>query len=996
MGLSLARKQPFVGEVCVHIRYNNADIGSSAEALESQVKRGKAMGLIAFLVAAPLVAAVALMLFRSESQRAVITIAAAGITGVASAIFAFQHLLGGYTVYELPQETSFIITLVMTAVDIVLCAVILWFSIRYKNKLALVIGLVQTVGVIYFANLTLPHGAEHMLTTPIYFDQLSVIMVLIVGLVGSAICVYALGYMKDFQHHEPAGAPDRRHFFAALMFLFLSAMFVIVLSDNLEWMFTGWEITTVCSFLMIGYTRTPEAIKNSFRQIILNMIGGIAFLVALLIIQIWGLPLSLASLTTVANSYLSPTLVLPIMLLSIAGLTKAAQMPFHSWLLGAMVAPTPTSALLHSSTMVKAGVFLLVKLAPLYLVYPAASAMVVSIGGVTFALCSFMAITQSNAKRVLAYSTIANLGLISACAGVGTAEAVWAAIFLIIFHTVSKSVLFLCVGTVEHRIGSRNIEDMDGLFSRLPRLTRFMMLGIMGMFVAPFGMLISKWATLVSFAETGNILFLILLAFGSAATFFFWAKWLGKLAGVAQKAENVEGGVHKSEWAAIGFISVLLLACCVLLPVISQVVVGPYLEGVYRVVPQLIGVDNLLIMAAIVVFIAIVLLTPWGRATDKRRVAVYLGGTCTDPDGRQYHGSMGRTMTSSKRNWYMADVFPESRLTPLGVILCTSIIIMAFAACFILSVPFLVGGSFFVERTVLLVGPNLIGILIGVVVFAVVAPVLGCLLDGCDRKISAHMQGRVGPRILQPYYDVRKLLGKEDASVNAVDEAYVTCALIFAILAGGMFISGSNLLLCVFLVTLATLFMVIAAYSARSPYADTGADRECLQVMSYEPMLMIMTVGFFTATQSFDVARLFQIESPIIIPLLPIFLGLMFILTIKLRKSPFDLSYSHHAHQEIVKGVTTEMTGRTLAKVEIMHWCESVLFLMWVGMFFVWDNPISIVIAIVAALAAWFFEVFIDNNFARMKWQNCLSGAWLVALVVGVVNLFYVLITPFI
>ena len=86
------------------------------------------------------------------------------------------------------------------------------------------------------------------------------------------------------------------------MFLFLSAMFVIVLSDNLEWMFTGWEITTVCSFLMIGYTRTPEAIKNSFRQIILNMIGGIAFLAALFIIHLWGLPLSLASLTVVANS----------------------------------------------------------------------------------------------------------------------------------------------------------------------------------------------------------------------------------------------------------------------------------------------------------------------------------------------------------------------------------------------------------------------------------------------------------------------------------------------------------------------------------------------------------------------------------------------------------------------------------------------------------------------------------------------------------------------
>ena len=161
-------------------------------------------------------------------------------------------------------------------------------------------------------------------------------------------------------------------------------------------------------------------------------------------------------------------------------------------------------------------------------------------------------------------------------------------------------------------------------------------------------------------------------------------------------------------------------------------------------------------------------------------------------------------------------------------------------------------------------------------------------------------------------------------------------------------------------------------------------------------MLLIMTVGFFTATQSFDIARLFSLEQPIIVTLIPIFLGLLFILTIKLRKSPFDLSYSHHAHQELLKGITTEMTGRTLAKIEIMHWCESVLFLMWVGMFFIWDSPISIVVAVAVVALTWFFEVAIDNNFARTKWQNCLKLAWLIALVVGVVNLFYVLITPFI
>ncbi len=954
------------------------------------------MGLIAALVVVPLVAAILLMLFRSESQRTAITIAAAVGTGVASVVFAVQYLLAGHVVFEMPQEASYVATWAFTVIDIVLCAVILWHAIRYRNRVALVLGFVQTIGVIAFANMTLSEGAGHMLATPLYSDELSVIMVLIVGLVGSAICIYALGYMHDFQHHEPADAPDRRHFFSALMFVFLAAMFVIVLSDNLEWLFTGWEITTVCSFLMIGYTRTDEAIKNSFRQINLNMIGGLAFLAALIWLHLSGVELSLAVFIETAGDARASLLIFPILLLSVAGLTKAAQMPFNSWLLGAMVAPTPTSALLHSSTMVKAGVFLLVKLAPAYAVFPAASIMVVTVGGITFTLCSFMAISQSNAKRVLAYSTIANLGLISACAGVGIAEAAWAAIFLIIFHTVSKSILFLCVGTVEHRIGSRNIEDMDGLFSRLPRLTRFMMLGILGMFVAPFGMLISKWATLVSFAETGNIIFIILLAFGSAATFFFWAKWLGKLAGVAQKAENVESGVHASEWFAIGFIAVLMLGCCLGLPVISLGVVSPYLEATFGSNPQFLGIDNMLIMVVIVAFIAIVLLTPWGKASKKRRVEVYLGGTCTDPDSRRFHGAMGRTMVSTKRNWYLEDIFPERIVTNAGLVVCGAIILIAFAASVIFAADVMTGGTFYVERMPQLVGPGLPGLLLGTLAFAVCAPVAGCLLDGLDRKVSARMQGRVGPRLLQPYYDVRKLLAKEQASVNAVDEAYITCAIIFCLLAGGMFVSGSNLLMCVFLVTLATLFVIIAAYSARSPFADTGADRECLQVMSYEPMLLIMTVGFFSATQSFDTAILWTLDVPIIIYLIPIFLGLLFILTIKLRKSPFDYSYSHHAHQELVKGITTEMEGRTLAKVEIMHWCESVLFLMWVGMFFIWDSPVSLLLAAVVVVLTWFFEVFIDNNSARTKWQFGLGYAWIVALIAGIVNLFYMLITPFI
>ena len=118
-----------------------------------------------------------------------------------------------------------------------------------------------------------------------------------------------------------------------------------------------------------------------------------------------------------------------------------------------------------------------------------------------------------------------------------------------------------------------------------------------------------------------------------------------------------------------------------------------------------------------------------------------------------------------------------------------------------------------------------------------------------------------------------------------------------------------------------------------------GAARETLQVMSYEPMVLLMAVAFFQVTGSFDVAAAFGLPHPAVCTIGLVFLGVLFILTIKLRKSPFDLALSHHAHQEIVRGVTTEMSGSTLGLVEIMHWCENVLFMGWIGLFFVWGGP---------------------------------------------------------
>ncbi len=291
---------------------------------------------------------------------------------------------------------------------------------------------------------------------------------------------------------------------------------------------------------------------------------------------------------------------------------------------------------------------------------------------------------------------------------------------------------------------------------------------------------------------------------------------------------------------------------------------------------------------------------------------------------------------------------------------------------------------------------TLLFILIGALAFGILAPIVGCLLAGFDRKITARMQGRVGPPLLQPYYDVRKLMQKDNVSVNSSEGVYITCALIFAIIAGGIFYSGQNLLMCIFVITLSSLFFIVAAYSTRSPYSEVGANRETLQVMAYEPMILFMAIAFYMATGTFDTGGVFEMNMPVITSIWLVFLGLVYVLTIKLRKSPFDLSLSHHAHQEIVKGVTTEMSGKTLAKVEVMHWYENVLFLGWVGMFFIWGNLLSIILAVIVVLVVYFLEIWIDNNFARVKWQLLLGSAWIVALIAGGLNIAFLTFLPFI
>ncbi len=634
------------------------------------------MQVIGFLILFPVLVAALLMVVRGDKARSYITVCGAGVIAVASLFCALTYLGTGSQAFAISEELREIISWATFAVDLGLCFYIVGKSLKYGNLPALALGVAQGILMVW-AEFALFQSTE--VAYAFYIDNLSIIMALIIGIIGSGICVYAIGYMRDYQRH--AEGPDRRPTFFALMFVFLGAMYAIVFSNDLTWLLCGWEVTTVCSFALIGFTRTPEAIANSFRQIIMNLLGGLAFAIALVwsasiygvieLDQFISVTLSLSAAGYTQLSYL------PLLLLALAGFTKAAQMPFQTWLLGAMVAPTPTSALLHSSTMVKAGVFLLIKLSPCF-GFNIPGFVVMMVGGVTFLFCAFAAISQSNAKRVLAYSTISNLGLIVACAGVGSDGALWAAIFLLVFHACAKSLLFLCVGTAEHHIGSRDIEAFDDLFERMPKLARLMAIGILGMFIAPFGMLISKWAAMSAFAEAQNVLLLLIICFGSAATFLFWAKWLGKILAIANNGqENVEETVYRSEWSALGLMTVLVVGCCIGFPLISQAAVVPYLETVFSEVTQVIATNDLWIMAIIALVIAVVFLGS-SNSTEKRIVPVYMAGAGVDLDARTFKNSFGQPQEASQRNWYLADLFEEKRTSLIGVAVAVTLLLGSF------------------------------------------------------------------------------------------------------------------------------------------------------------------------------------------------------------------------------------------------------------------------------------------------------------------------------
>ena len=623
------------------------------------------MFLIPALICIPLIGALLIYLIKNEKIRGYVIYITAVLMMMIAFVMVTTWIIEGQNTWRFYVDTE-IVDHIMQILEILLMVFIIYMSFKYKKRWVCLLSIIQTLLALW-----VEFSIPLIESTHTQVDSLALLMCVICAVIGGLIGIYSVGYMKSY-HENHRGVIDRSSLFLSLLFVFMSAMFGLVLSSNLIWLYFFWEVTSVISFLLIGYTRTEEAIDNSFKALWMNLLGGFGFALAIWLCAVSDHSVQLSTIVSNGNA-------LVIGLLALAGLTKSAQMPFSTWLFGAMVAPTPSSALLHSATMVKAGVYLLIRLSPA-LNQTLCGTMVSFIGGFTFIVASFMAIAQNDAKKVLAFSTISNLGLIVACAGIGVEQTVWAAIFLMVFHSASKSMLFEAVGATENSIGSRDIEHMHGLILRLPKLAYVMGIGIAGMYLAPFGMLISKWVALKAFVDSGNVLLVIFIAFGSASTMFYWTKWLGKLIAMHKPKVLDHDATRKDEYLSMFVLCAIMILLCLLFPLLATYIVNPVVLSLFGATQDVLSMSELTTM---VIMVCSVLLVPSvmfliTRTTPRDYVPTYMNGINTG-DNSHFIDSMGEEKKLHLSNWYLRFEFGRRKLLKPSQIVSASVLIVSFA-----------------------------------------------------------------------------------------------------------------------------------------------------------------------------------------------------------------------------------------------------------------------------------------------------------------------------
>ncbi|MCW0482804.1 hydrogen gas-evolving membrane-bound hydrogenase subunit E [Gaoshiqia sediminis] len=373
------------------------------------------------------------------------------------------------------------------------------------------------------------------------FDGVSLLFLFLVSGIGVLILIYSNSYMK----HD-----EGRHRFYFFILLFMGAMLGLVLSGNLLVMFLFWELTSFTSYFLISFKHEYDKARQAAMQsLLITVMGGLALFAGILLLGQMGGTYELAELVEKGHLIRFHPHYFPALLLILAGVvTKSAQFPFHFWLPGAMQAPSPVSAYLHSATMVKAGIFLLARMSPIMGGTPEWKILVSLIGGLTMFVGAYLAITQTDLKAILAYTTISALGTLVLLFGIDTQLSVKAALIFLIVHAFYKASLFMVAGMIDHKTGTRDINLLGGLRRLMPKTTVVTVLALLSMAgLPPLLGFIGKELIYEAKIQTPGIASVVLILGVASNVFMVWVSamfgyrtFFGKL-GTTPKVANEKG-----------------------------------------------------------------------------------------------------------------------------------------------------------------------------------------------------------------------------------------------------------------------------------------------------------------------------------------------------------------------------------------------------------------------------------------------------------------------
>ena len=303
-------------------------------------------------------------------------------------------------------------------------------------------------------------------------DTLAWLMTLIVTGVGALVMIYCRWYFR--------GKSDNLGQFSAVLLAFAGAMYGLVLTDDLVVLVMFWEITSILSYLLIGYyNRRAASRRAALQALLVTTLGGLVMLIGVVLLVVDAGTSSIS--TILAEAPTGPVVDAALVLLLVGALSKSAIFPFHFWLPGAMAAPTPVSAYLHAAAMVKAGIYLIALLAPVFAVAPTWRPIVISLGVFTMLMAGFQALRETDLKRILAFGTVSQLGLLAVVLGFGTRDTALAGLALLLSHALFKSALFLVVGVIDRQLSTRDIAELSGVGRQAPVMATFSFIAVASM-----------------------------------------------------------------------------------------------------------------------------------------------------------------------------------------------------------------------------------------------------------------------------------------------------------------------------------------------------------------------------------------------------------------------------------------------------------------------------------------------------------------------------------